>query len=460
VRRVLNLSIATVLVVGTTCGSSPNDPPTPERPPGFTDAQWAALQALSPVTLQAAPADVTNRFADNPAAATFGQKLFYDPSFSGPLLDADNTGGPQSLGVQGQTGAVACAGCHVPASGFSDTRSFQLQISLGAGWGRRRAPSLLDVGQAKLVMWDGRHDALYNQPFGPLESVVEMNSSRLYMAEQLFRKYRADYEALFGPMPPLDDTTQFPSLSAKLTGCQPMNPGAPEPKCDGTFHGAPGDKAEFDGMTAADQTAVTRVVVNAGKAIGAFERLLTCGPTPFDAWMQGGAALSPEAQHGALVFIDDGGCVSCHAGPFMSDQKFHDVGVVPQVVQQSFIDNFDQGALTGIAAAIADPLNTHGAFSDGDDGRLPAAVTPDMTGAFRTPTLRCVSQRPTFMHTGQLSTLADVVAFFNNGGGARGYPGASEIQALGLTAEEQSDLVAFMESLAGPGAAAQYRQAP
>jgi cytochrome c peroxidase len=428
--------------------------------PLFTDAQWTTLQALSPATLPAAPGDVTNRFADDPAAATLGQRLFYDPSFSGPLLDADNNGRPQALGVQGQTGAVACASCHVGTGGFSDTRSFQLQISLGAGWGKRRAPSLLDVGQAKLVMWDGRHDALYNQPFGPLESVVEMNSSRLYMAEQLFRAYRSDYEGLFGPMPPLDDATQFPPLAAALTGCQPKTPGAPPQKCDGTFHGSPGDHAEFDGLTADNQTAVTRVVVNAGKAIAAFERLLTCGPTPFDAWMHGGAPLAPEAQRGALVFVGAGGCVTCHAGPFMSDQKFHNVGLAPAVVQQSFLDDADQGAAMGIAAAVADPLNTHGPFSDGDDGRLPAAVTPELTGAFRTPTLRCVSQRPTFMHTGQLGTLADVVAFFSDGGAAKGYPGDREIQALGLTPRQQSDLVAFLEALAGPGPGARYRQAP
>ena len=75
-----------------------------------------------------------------------------------------------------------------------------------------------------------------------------------------------------------------------------------------------------------------------------------------------------------------------------------------------------------------------------------------MTGAFRTPVLRCVSLRPTFMHTGQIATLAAVVAFFNDGGGSTGYPGTSEIRALGLTSLEQSDLVAFLEALAGPGA--------
>jgi cytochrome c peroxidase len=428
--------------------------------PTFTTAERSALQVLAPQTLPAPPQGVTNAFADVPAAAALGQRLFFDPSFSGPLLDTDNDGSSSTLGMAGQTGRVACAGCHIPTGGFSDTRSFQLQISLGAGWGRRRAPSLLDVGQAKVLMWDGRHDALYNQPFGPIESVVEMNSSRLYVAEQLYQKYESIYESVFGPMPALSDATQFPPLSATLTGCQPKTPSAPPPTCDGTFHGAPGDHAEFDGMTAANQTAVTRVVVNMGKALGAFERLLSCGSTPFDAWMNGGAPISRPAQRGAALFVGRAGCVACHSGPFMSDQKFHNVGLSPQVVQQTFLDSNDQGAATGIAAALADPLNTLGPFSDGNDGRLPATTTAAMVGAFRTPILRCVSQRPTFMHTGQLGTLAAVVDFFNNGGGAIGYPGTDEIHALGLSGLDESDLVAFLESLSGPGADPKYQQSP
>jgi cytochrome c peroxidase len=426
--------------------------------PVLTPAVLDALRALSPASLPPPPADVTNAHADDPAAAALGQKLFYDPGFSGPLLDTDNDGSSASLGMAGQTGRVACAGCHVPAGGFSDTRSFQLQISLGAGWGRRRAPSLLDVGQAKLIMWDGRRDALYDQPFGPLESVVEMNSSRLYMGEQLYARYRADYEAIFGPMPALGDAAQFPAIDASTTGCQPKNPTDPQPACDGTFHGSPGDHAEYDGMTAANQDAVTRVVVNAGKAIGAFERLLSCGPGAFDAWMHGGAPLSRAGQRGAAAFVGKAGCVKCHAGPFMSDQKFHDVGLDPVLVQQAFIDSNDQGAATGLAAALADPLNTHGPYSDGDDDRLPTSVDPSMTGAFRTPTLRCVAGRPTFMHTGQVASLDDVVAFFDEGGNSTGYPGTSEIAPLGLTPLERSDLVAFLEALTGPGADAKYRQ--
>ena len=217
--RLLGFAFAPALLVLGGCSSSraavPDDLGTDAATQSLTPTEKAALEALSPATLPRPPPDVTNAFADNASAATFGQKLFYDTSFSGPLLDTDNDGSSATLGVAGQTGAVGCVGCHVPSGGFSDTRSFQLQISLGAGWGRRRAPSLLDVGQTKLIMWDGRHDALFNQPFGPLETVVEMNSSRLYMAEQLFRKYRADYEALFGPMPPLGDATRFPPLDVR-----------------------------------------------------------------------------------------------------------------------------------------------------------------------------------------------------------------------------------------------------
>ncbi len=449
-------------------GASPATDAAPDAggAPTLTADELAALRLLSPTTLPGPPADPTNRVADNPAAAALGQRLFFDRSFSGQLLDTDNDGSSQTLGLatttSGQTGRVACAGCHLPASGYSDTRSFQRQISLGAGWGRRRAPSLLDVGQARLIMWDGRKDSLFSQVFGPLETDVEMNSSRLYMAEQLFQRYRADYESLFGPMPALDDTTQFPALSATVTGCIPLNRTNPPPSCDGTFHGMPGDNAEFDGMTTANQSAVTQVVANAGKAIGAYERLLTCGQSPFDAWMQGNAtAISNSAQRGAGLFVGKAGCVSCHSGPFMSDQGFHNVGLVPATVQQAFIDSNDQGEAQGLPQLLASDLNSAGPYSDGTDGRIPAAVTTPMSGAFRTPTLRCVSMRPTFMHTGQIGTLDQVVSFFNQGGAATGaYPGTNELTPLGLSTQEQADLVAFLESLNGPGASAELQAAP
>ncbi len=438
----------------------PSDAMTLDAAPSFTAAEMATLATLSPASLPAPPPDISNRFADNPQAATLGQKLFFEKAFAGKLLDGDDDGSSHTLGVQGQTGKVACAGCHIGSAGFLDNRTLGEQISLAAGWGRRRAPSLLDVGQTKIVMWDGKHDALYNQPFGPIESPVEMNTSRLYVAEQLFALYRSDYEAIFGPMPPLDDTTRFPALSADLTGCQPSTADT-SVTCVGTEHGMPGDGAEFDWLAPADQTAVTQVVVNMGKAIGAYERLLTCGAGRFDQWMHGQpSALTPSEQRGAKVFVGSGNCASCHSGPFMSDQKFHNVGLEAATVAVVFVDANDVGAMTGLASSIADPLNVRGIFSDGDDGRLPTSVDPSMNGAFRTPILRCVSVRPTFMHTGQLGSLAAVVDFFAKGGNTFGYAGTNEIAPLALSTQDEADLVAFLEALDGPGPALNLQSSP
>jgi cytochrome c peroxidase len=409
------------------------------------------LAELSPKSLPAPPPDKTNRFADDPKAAALGQKLFFETAFSGKLLDGDNDGTINALGSKGDTGKVACAGCHVAKSGFLDDRTLGKQVSLGAGWGRRRAPSLLDVGQASLLMWDGRHDTLYNQPFGPIESAVEMNSSRLYVAQQLFALYKSDYEDVFGPMPTLDDALRFPPILATLTGCQPLTVDTPV-TCNGTEHGLPGDGAEFDALAANDQDAVTEVVVNMGKALGAYERLLDCGPSRFDAWMAGQSdALSASEQRGAQLFVGRGKCASCHSGPYLSDQKFHNVGLQPTRVAVVFIDQGDKGAFTGLSTANADPLNSRGSFSDGDDGRLPKTVPASMTGAFRTPILRCSSRRPSFMHTGQLSSLSSVVSFFARGGDHFGFEGSTEISALDLNGQDQNDLVAFLAALDGPG---------
>jgi cytochrome c peroxidase len=49
-------------------------------------------------------------------------------------------------------------------------------------------------------------------------------------------------------------------------------------------------------------------------------------------------------------------------------------------------------------------------------------VGPELEGAFRTPTLRCIANQPSFMHTAQHQSLADVVRFFDRGGDPLGFP--------------------------------------
>lgn len=416
--------------------------------PTFTDEERATLAAMSPGELPLPP-DPTNAYADNDAAAAWGKKLFFDPGFAGVLWEGDNNlDYSGSLGKVGESGKVACASCHTPTGAFADDRSLGNgvhAVSLGAGWTTRRAPSLLDVAADRLLMWDGRKDSLFSQAFGPIENRHEMNSSRLFVAERIFATYRADYEAIFGPMPALDDTARFPALTGSTTGCQKAGVGA-----DFVCHGMPGDGAEFDGMAPEDQDAVTGVVVNAGKAMGAYERRLVCGQGRFDAWVHGDTnALSASEQRGLKTFLGKGRCADCHSGPYLSDQAFHNVGLKAEPVVIVVLDANDPGASVGFQTLIDDPLNTKSAWSDGDDGRVPTDIPASMLGAFKTPMLRCVAKRPAFLHTGQMQDLRRVVDFFDDGGSPYGFVGKNELHALALTDAEKDDLVAFLHALDG-----------
>jgi cytochrome c peroxidase len=425
-----------------------------ETRPVFSDAEWEILRALSPARLPSAPPDASNLYADDDEAAAFGRVLFEDPGFSGALLDADNDGSSNTLGVRGETGRVACSGCHIPRSDFSDTRSAFREISLGTGWTHRRTPSLLDVAQAPLFGWGGRHSTLHSQIFAPLENPLEMNSSRLFAARYLFDRHREAYEAIFGAgtLEALSDEARFPVLAPDRTGCRltrdERRPRALPPDPLYECHGMPGDGAEYDAMSEDDQRLVTRVVINAGKAIAAFERTLGCGPGRFDAFVRGDeTALSASEQRGLALFIGRAGCVRCHGGPFFSDQSFHNIGVAQTATREGIVNDGDRGAGADVVLAIEDPIGIASEYSDGDDGRVPSAVPPEYEGAFRTPPLRCVDERPTYMHTGLMITLDEVVRFFARGGDASGYPGTNVLEPFEIDDSEVRDLVAFLRAL-------------
>ena len=99
-----------------------------------------------------------------------------------------------------------------------------------------------------------------------------------------------------------------------------------------------------------------------------------------------------------------------------------------------------------------------GPWSDnpGDDSRsahVGRALTPDLKGAWRTPSLRNVALTAPYMHDGRYATLQDVVWHYSTGGEDAGPEQvgdrAAEIKPLRLTDSEVADLVAFMETLTG-----------
>jgi cytochrome c peroxidase len=444
--------LVTLFITGTAAlflGCPQHSPPksAPALAPASAPRVPERLQNLVLKTGAKPPRDVTNKYADDPRAAALGHKLFFDPRFSGPLLDEANDGNSGTLGKPGDTGKVACASCHHPRNkAFVDSRSPRAQLSLAAGWTTRRTPTLLDVGHVKFLTWDGRRDTFFGLVFTPIESPVEFNSSRLFVAQQVKKLYRSEYEQVFGPIPPLDHHGE---LSASDAGCATLPRDPAHASCQKPGH---------------DDPEVTRVVVNFGKAIQAYLRLLSCGPSRFDAWVLGDdKALNADEQAGAHLFVGKGGCDGCHSGPHLTDYRFRNVGVAGQLIPFTGVNTKgDQGAAIGLASVRTDPLNSAGTYSDGNDERLkelPADASVKL-GAFRTPSLRCVSRRPSYMHDGQYRSLHDVVRFFNRGGKKKGFPGTSENVERNLTKQEAEQLVAFLGALDGTGPDPSLLKAP
>jgi cytochrome c peroxidase len=235
--------------------------------------------------------------------------------------------------------------------------------------------------------WDGRVDSLWAQALGPIENPREMRSSRLFVAHRVASMHRAAYEAVFGVMPDLSDAARFPSA------------------------GGPGDAA-WEAMSAADRDVVTRVLVNVGKAVEAYERTLAPPHTRFDDYLAGNVdALTTIERDGLREYVREG-CADCHYGPAMSDSAFHAIGM-PGVGTDATLD-------VGRAAAFA-PLSSstfrrQGAFSDDTSAADPLAgltgFDEAMIGAFRTPTLRALRASGPYGHAGTFTIVRDVVVHY------------------------------------------------
>jgi cytochrome c peroxidase len=93
-----------------------------------------------------------------------------------------------------------------------------------------------------------------------------------------------------------------------------------------------------------------------------------------------------------------------------------------------------------IAAAAELPPN--------DLGRYEVTENPEDRWKYRTPSLRNVALTAPYMHDGSLSSLREVVEFYNAGGIANELLDPA-LRPLGLSEEEIEDLVAFLRSLTG-----------
>lgn len=130
---------------------------------------------------------------------------------------------------------------------------------------------------------------------------------------------------------------------------------------------------------------------HAAIAIAAFERsVFTQLGSPFDRYVAGDpAALSDSAKRGALLFYGRARCGSCHAGPLLTDQAFHNIGI-PQL---------------GPGVGTDAPL---------DFGRGGVTGRHEDRFAFRTPSLRNVLLTGPWMHNGAYPILDNAIRHYRD----------------------------------------------
>lgn len=445
-----SLSAAGLVVTGG-CADSPPAPDDrtgeaalPLAPDSFTAAEWALINTLSP--LPAVPPDTTNKYADSPAAASLGQRLFFDKRIAGPIQAGTPAEG--QLGAIGQTEKIACADCHMPASKWLfDIRSnnggpIPNATALGSAWMTRNVSSIVNTvfyvqapGGRDAPHWrenDGYSDSEWFDAQSEPEGPPVQNGSRLQLAHLIFDKYHADYEAAFPdwPLDPgLSDVGRFPAT------------------------GLPGQPS-FDNMAPGDQAIVNRILANYGKAIEAYLRRLVSRNAPFDRYVAGHHhAISEKAKRGLKLFIGKAGCVGCHNTPLFSDDKFHVIGLHIDTTLSPHADPTEIGRAFNQGFICGSEFNVNGPYSDDPGtGRLDGYCNASIpSGLWRTKTLRQVAETAPYMRDGQMATLDDVIEFYDRGGDPDGtfIGGPKEIAKLCLTHQEKKDLKAFLETLTG-----------
>jgi cytochrome c peroxidase len=419
IRAAATLAAVLVLTATSMSGVARQGAGTAARDRWIAD-EVRVLASLRLSELPPQPEDPSNAFAASPAAAAFGKRLFNDARFSG-------------------NGAVSCASCHAPEKQFQDG----LPVGKGVATGKRRTMPIAGATYSPWLFWDGRKDSLWSQALGPLEDAAEHGGNRARFAHLIRTHYRSEYESVFGPLP---DLARVPAEAGPL--------------------GTPAERSAWDRLDSGSRQDVSRVFANIGKAIAAYERTLNYGESRFDRYAQGVVdgnasaqeALTPKEVRGLRLFIGKGQCATCHNGPMLTDQHFHNTGVPARDPNAP-----DRGRAEAVAKVQHDEFNCLGPFSDTGAGKcdeLRFIVTDDPTllGAFRTPSLRNVALRPPYMHAGQFATLEEAIAHYDKAPAAavghselaRGAQGHTERKPIRLSAAEIEELAAFLRALSAP----------
>jgi cytochrome c peroxidase len=364
-------------------------------PLGITLRQAIGEAGLAPLTAVSLP-------PSSPAQIALGQALYFETELSG---NRD----------------ISCATCHNPDFGLSD--GLPLAIGTGgsgvgparqAGGGRqfvpRHSPDVANRGLPgwKTIFWDGRLALSDNGFTSPAGEFLPPGLDNL-LAAQAMLAVTARHEMRGG----LYDVAGYLVQPGEFTDIYQGSGERPLAWSDRDIYGQENELAALGNAAQAMPLIWEQLMARlmnlaryqalfadaypdmpleamdfsyAANALAAFQiAAFTFTDTPWDRYLAGDeAALSPEAQAGALLFLGKAGCAQCHSGDLFSDQQFHNIAA-PQL---------------GPGTSSIAPL---------DYGRYEVTRRPEDRFAFRTPGLRSVALTAPYLHNGAYATLEDVV---------------------------------------------------
>jgi cytochrome c peroxidase len=296
---------------------------------------------------------------------------------------------------------ISCAMCHVPEQGFS-SNELTTAVGIEGRSVRRNAPSIYNVAYLDRLFHDGRESSLEQQIWGPLLAHNEMgNPSVGQLMDQI------------GRIP------EYPEM----------------------FNRA------FDGRSLSMELV--------GMALASYERVLVSANSPFDRWYYQDQedSLNDDQKAGFDLFTGKAGCVSCHLvntdWALFTDQSLHNTGIG---YERSMARKPGE---TRVQIAPGESIVLHADIADqafqappNDLGLYEITENPDDRWKYRTPSLRNVALTAPYMHDGSLSTLEQVIEFYNQGG-IQNELLDPLVRPLNLSNQESIQLLAFLQSLTG-----------
>lgn len=332
------------------------------------------------------------------ARAELGRLLFWDPILSGHK-------------------DIACATCHHPDFAYADGRDLS-RGTRGVGLG----PARVDTSNGQIPVAKRNSPTILNTAFNGLDDDDDRRRARPFDGTV------ASVDQVSAPM--------FWDKRVRSLEAQALEPIKALEEMRGTAYreDAAVETVVLRLRGIAEYATLFQRAFGAGtpidaprlaQAIAAFERTLVAMDSPFDRFRAGDRnALTPQQQRGLETF-DEVGCDRCHDGVMFSDFDLNAEGVREHPL-------------------LPEP--------DVGDGRF----------RFRTPSLRNVALTAPYMHNGTLTTLEDVLRYYDNGrsenpnvssaGGRRRDDGLARLDRNFLRVDDMSkremqDIIAFLESL-------------